>query len=519
MPGSTGVSAGSVDTGTVSVRGSTDAALVEPPPDEPQAATSAATAIQPITSVARVALVPLPTGESCRAPAHRARHPRGAAHFERMSDPVDFSLTATPGRVLPTAVRAEGCRIWTADGQEWIDACGGAMVMSVGHCHPRLVEALKRQAEQLTFTYRFSFSNEPMLELAELLRELSPMPDSWAFFNSSGSESVESAINLVFLYWQERGRPEKTGLISRVPSYHGSTVGALGLSGTARRDDYEALLDPNAIAPTPGADISARRTPEEECAYALSELEAAIVARGPETVGAVFLEPITGASGAALTPPDGYLQGVRELCTRYELLMICDETITGFGRTGTWFGVEQWNVEPDVITFAKGVTSGIVPFSGMLAAGHVAEVLMRRPDGFPVGHTFSGYPLGCAVGAEMIRVIRDERLLENTAVMGAHLRAGLDRIAAASPHVGQVRGMGLLQGIELVENRESLAPRAGATARVVAAAREQHLMIYSCVTRVGSRVVEAVMLAPPLNIDEADVDIVLARLEGAIEAA
>ena len=155
-----------------------------------------------------------------------------------MSDPVDFSLTATPGRVLPTAVRAEGCRIWTADGQEWLDACGGAMVMSVGHCHPRLVAALKRQAEQLTFTYRFSFSNEPMLELAALLREISPMPDSWAFFNSSGSESVESAINLVVLYWRERGRPEKTGLISRVPSYHGSTIGALGLSGTARRDDY-----------------------------------------------------------------------------------------------------------------------------------------------------------------------------------------------------------------------------------------------------------------------------------------
>ncbi len=436
-----------------------------------------------------------------------------------MSSTADFSLTATPGRLLPTAIRGEGCRIWTADGQEWIDACGGAMVMSVGHCHPRLVDALKRQAEQLTFTYRFSFSNEPMLELAELLREVSPMPDSWAFFNSSGSESVESAINLVFLYWRERGRPEKTGLISRAPSYHGSTVGALGLSGTARRDDYEELLDPNAIAPTPGADIAARRTPAEECAHALGGLETAILERGPDTVGAIFVEPITGASGAALVPPDGYLQGVRELCTRYELLMICDETITGFGRTGAWFGVDQWGVEPDVITFAKGVTSGIVPFSGMLAAGHVAEVLMRRPDGFPVGHTFSGYPLGCAVGAEMIRVIRDEELLANATAMGERLRTGLDRIADGSPHVGQVRGMGLLQGIELVEDRETLTPRAGGTARVVAAAREQHLMIYSCVTRVGSRVVEAVMLAPPLNISEDDIDIILARLEQSIGAA
>ena len=440
-------------------------------------------------------------------------------HTVAMATTRDFSLTATPGRLLPTAVRAEGCRIWTADGDEWLDACGGAMVMSVGHCHPRLVAALQRQAEQLTFTYRFSFSNEPMLELAELLRSIAPMPDAWAFFNSSGSESVESAINLALLHWRTLGRPGKTGFVSRTPSYHGSTVGALGLSGTARRDDYEALLADCAAAMAPGADIAARRSPAEERDAALADLEAAIVARDPDSLAAVFLEPITGASGAALTPPDGYLQGVRDLCDRHELLMICDETITGFGRTGTWFGVDQWGVRPDVITFAKGVTSGIVPFSGLIASGPVAEVLMSRPDGFPVGHTFSGYPLGCAVGAEMIRVIEDEGLLANAAAMGARLHDGLARIAAGSAHVGDVRGRGLLAGIELVDDRESLAPRTGATARVVAAARDERLLVYGCATRVGARVMEAVMLAPPLNISEADVDLILERLEGAIGAA
>ena len=203
----------------------------------------------------------------------------------------------------------------------------------------------------------------------------------------------------------------------------------------------------------------------------------------------------------------------------HELLMICDETITGFGRTGTWFGVEQWGAQPDVITFAKGVTSGMLPFSGLLAAGPVADVLMSRPDGFPVGHTFSGYPLGCAVGAEMIRVIEDEGLLANATAMGARLRDGVERIAAGSPHVGEVRGRGLLVGIELVEDRDSLAPRSGATARVVGAARDQRLMIYGCATRVGMRVMEAVMMAPPLNVTEADVDLILERLEGAIDAA
>ena len=436
-----------------------------------------------------------------------------------MASTTDFSLTATPGRQLPVAVRAEGCRIWTADGREFIDACGGAMVMSVGHCHPRLIEALKRQADEVTFTYRFSFSNEPMLELADLLREISPMPRTWSFFNSSGSESVESAIHLALLYWQLLGQPAKTEFISRYPSYHGSTIAALGLSGTSRRDSFEALLTKNAVAQTPNADIRARRTPADEVEFAIKQLEDAIAARGADKIAGVFLEPITGASGAAVTPPDGYLQRVRELCTRHGLLMICDETITGFGRTGTWFGVEHWGVSPDVITFAKGVTSGVVPFSGMLVAGDVADVLMASPDGFPVGHTFSGYPLGCAVGAEMVRVIRDEGLLENARVMGQRLRAGLEAIAATTPHIGDVRGMGLLQGIEFVEDQESLAPRAGAAARVTAAARDRQLMIYSCPTALGSSVLETVLLAPPLNITSTDVDQILERLSDAIGAA
>lgn len=436
-----------------------------------------------------------------------------------MAATADYSLTANPGRALPVAVRAEGCRIWTADGREFIDACGGAMVMSLGHRHPRLIEALKRQADEITFTYRFAFSNEPMLELADLIREVSPLDRSWSFFNSSGSESVESAIHLSLLYWQLRGRPSKVELISRYPSYHGSTLGALGLSGSKWRSPFELVLAKNAVAQTPNADIRARRTPAEELEFAVGELEDAIARRGAEHVAAVFLEPISGASAAAVVPPDGYLERVREVCDRYEVLMICDETITGFGRTGTWFGVDHWNVKPDVLTFAKGVTSGVVPFSGMVVAGNIADVFVASEHGFPVGHTFSGYPLGCAVGAELIRTIRDEGLLANAQAMGARLRAGLDQIALASPHIGQVRGLGLLQGIELVQDRESLEPLPGASLRVTDAARSNGLMIYSCPTPFGRRVIESIMLAPPLTITPADVDLILDRLADAIGAA
>jgi adenosylmethionine-8-amino-7-oxononanoate aminotransferase len=428
----------------------------------------------------------------------------------------DYSLTASPGRALPVAVHAEGCRIRTADGREYLDACGGAMVMSLGHRHPRLVEALKRQVDELTFTYRFSFGNEPMSDLASLIREIAPMERAWAFFNSSGSESIESAIHMAILYWQHRGRPSKIELISRFPSYHGSTLGALGLSGSAWRKAFELVLEKNAVAQTPNADIRSGRTPEQEVDFAVGQIEDAIATRGAEHVAAVFLEPITGASGAAIVPPDGYMERVREVCDRYEVLLICDETITGFGRTGTWFGSDHWNFSPDIVTFAKGVTSGMLPFSGMAVAGHIADVFMEAPDGFPWGHTFSGYPLGCAVAAEAIRVIRDEDVLANVQAMGARLEAGLREIAARSPIVGQVRGRGLLWGLELVQDRQTLEPLAGASTGVQQAARERGLMIYSCPTPFGRRTIEAVMLAPPLNINTSDIDEIVTKLDEAV---
>jgi len=430
----------------------------------------------------------------------------------------DYSLLACSGRQLPVAVRGAGCRIWDRDGREYLDACGGAMVLSLGHCHPRLIEVAKRQLAELTYTYRFSFSNERMAELAALIREIAPLRGAWSFFNSSGSESIESAIHMAVLYWQNLGRTDKIGLIARYPSFHGSTLGALGLSGSRWRQPLEMILEKNAVAQTPGADIRARRSEAEELAFGLAQIEDAIVARGAENVGAVFLEPISGASAAAVVPPEGYFDGVRALCDRYEALMICDETITGFGRTGEWWGSNHWAAKPDIVTYAKGVTSGVTPFSGMAISDRIAEVFIRSADGFPFGHTFSGNPLGCAVAAETIRTIRDEGLVARAKQLGARLRAGMDAIAAKSAHVGQVRGRGLLQGMELVSDLDSLEPLAGASGRLAGFARDRGLMIYSCPTPLGGRVIEAVMLAPPLIVSERDVDEILDRLAGAVAA-
>jgi adenosylmethionine-8-amino-7-oxononanoate aminotransferase len=436
-----------------------------------------------------------------------------------MARRADFSLTASPGSLLAVAANASGARILDEDGRSYIDACGGAMVMSLGHCHPRLVEVVQRQVAELSFTYRFSFRNGPMLELAEELRSISPLDDTWCFFNSSGSESVESAIQLALRYWQLRGAPAKTDLISRWPSFHGSTLGALSLSGSKWRGFYEPLLGKYPVAPVPNADIRRRRAPAEETAWAIAELEDEIARRGAQNVAAVVIEPITGASGAAIAPPPGYIAELRRVCDRHDLLLVFDETITAFGRTGEWFAACHWpEATPDIITFAKGVTSGIVPFSGVLVSGPVAELFEQSPEGFPYGHTFSGYPLGCAVAAEAIRVIRDEGLVAESRRKGARLRAGLDQLAAASPQIGDVRGLGLLQGIELVQDRETLAPVPGAASRLVAACRERGLMIYACATPLGATTIEAVMLAPPLTIADAELDEVVAILGDALAA-
>jgi adenosylmethionine-8-amino-7-oxononanoate aminotransferase len=418
---------------------------------------------------------------------------------------VDYSMTA--GEALPVAVRAQGCRIETADGRSYLDACGGAMVMLLGHSHPRVVEALQRQATEINYAYRFSFRNEPMLELAERVARHAPGDLEWSFFNSSGSEANESAMHLAVLYWELLGKPAKIEFLSRVTSYHGSTMGALSLSGSRWRAPFESLLHkyaavPNAVTAEQGA----------------AELEAAILSRGADHVAAFIIEPVTGSSGAAVDLPPGYLKAVRDICDRHQVLLVADEIITGFGRTGRWFGVEHHDAVPDVITFGKGIGGGVVPLSGMVATAGIREVVGTAPNGFSYGHTFSGYPLGCAVGCAVIDTIEQEGLVEGAAEKGERIRAELERIAARHPLMYALRGRGLLQGIELRHpaTGERFQPAERISGRVVGAARERGLMVYSCPTPIINEHMDAIMLAPPLIISDSEIDEMVGLLEAAV---
>ena len=420
---------------------------------------------------------------------------------------VDYSMTA--GEALPVAVRAAGCRIETADGRSYLDACGGAMVMLLGHCHPRVVEALARQSQQLNYTYRFSFRNEPMLELAERIAGHAPGDLEWSFFNSSGSEANESVMHLAVLYWELMGKPAKIEFLSRVTSYHGSTLGALSLSGSRWRAPFESLLHKYAAVPN-----------AETAEQGAAELEAAILSRGADHVAAFIVEPVTGSSGAAVDLPPGYLRAVREVCDRHQVLVVADEIITGFGRTGRWFGVEHHDAVPDVITFGKGIGGGVLPLSGMVATRAIREVVGGAPNGFSYGHTFSGYPLGCAVGCAVIDTIEQDDLVAEADRKGAVIRSQLEQMAARHPLMYALRGRGLLQGIELRHpaSGERFAASQRITGKVTGAARDRGLMIYACPTPIVNQHMDAVLLAPPLIISDDEVAEMLGLLEQAVAA-
>lgn len=420
---------------------------------------------------------------------------------------TDYSMTA--GEALPVAVRAEGCWIEDSEGRRYLDACGGAMVMLLGHNHPRVIEALSAQSRELSFTYRFSFRNEPMLELAERVAEVAPGELEWCFFNSSGSEANESAMHLSVLYWELLGKPAKTDFLSRATSYHGSTLGALSLSGSRWRAPFEPLLHKYAAVPNSA-------TAEDGAA----ELEAAIMSRGADHVAAFIIEPVTGSSGAAVDLPEGYLAAVREVCDRHEVLLVADEIVSGFGRTGQWFAVQHHGATPDIISFGKAIGGGVIPLSGMIASRQIREVVGTSPTGFSYGHTFSGYPLGCAVGCAVLDVIEQEGLIEEARRKGERLRAGMEEIAGRHPSVKALRGRGMLQGLELQDpaTGERFDASRKASYKLAGLARDRDLMIYACPTPVVNRMMDAVLLAPPLIITDAEMDTVFERLEDAFAA-
>jgi taurine--2-oxoglutarate transaminase len=405
----------------------------------------------------------------------------------------------------------EGRYFWDADGNRYLDFASQLVNVSIGHQHPKVVAAIKEQAERLC-TIGPPMATEPRSQLARLLSEVTPGNLTMSFFTNGGAEANENAIKLARWY---TGRHK---IVARYRSYHGATAGAVTLTGDPRRWAAEPgipgvvrMLDPYTYRCPAG-----HPDPCPVCTGA-PHLEEILQYEGPQNVAAVILETITGTNGV-IPPPPGYLQAIREVCDRHGILLICDEVMAGFGRTGRWFACENWDVVPDILTVAKGINSGYVPLGAMVISKPIADWV--RDKLFSGGLTYSGHPLACASAIASIEAFREEGIVENAAAMGEVFAQELPKLAERHPSVGDVRGLGCFWALELVRNRETREPlvpfNAGGEAlqpiaRLSKAALDRGLYLMTHWN--------VVMVCPPLVITREEIEEGLAALDAALAVA
>jgi adenosylmethionine-8-amino-7-oxononanoate aminotransferase len=423
----------------------------------------------------------------------------------------------------PVAVSAHGSTIVDATGREYLDAAGGAVVVNVGHGRQEIAAIMAEQAGRLAYAHGSVFTTEPLERYAAEIGPLLPVDDPVIYPVSGGSEAIETALKLTRAYHLAAGEPERDVVISRWGSYHGNTLGALDLSGRPPlRRPYEPWLgrfrQVSAAYPYHAGDPAAHALGDG--AALAAELEAAIESAGPGRVAAFVAEPIVGATLGAVEPPEDYWPAIAAVCRRQGVLLIADEVMTGFGRTGRWFGLDHWATRADIVVAAKGATSGYWPFGFVAAAGDVFATVTAVGAGFTHGFTFSHAAVGAAVAREVLRILTDEDLVTASAVKGAGLRTRLDVRLAEHPAVGQIRGRGLMVGLELVADRASRRPyprSARVTEAIVAAARERGVLLYSGTGNVDGTNGDTLLLGPPFVATDAELDRIAEVTADAIE--
>jgi hypothetical protein len=427
------------------------------------------------------------------------------------------------GRRLPIADHAAGTTIWDADGRAYLDAAGGAVVVGIGHGRAEVAAVMASQAERVAYAHGTAFTSEALERYAAELGPLLPVDDPAVYPVSGGSEAIETALKMARAYHLARGEPARDIVIARWGSYHGNSLGALDLSGRdPLRRPYAPWLGRFAHVSTPypyRAGQAAARALADGAALA-TELEAAIEAAGPGRVAAFVAEPIVGATLGAVVPPDDYWPAVADVCRRHGILLVADEVMTGFGRTGRWFGSDHWGLRPDILVAAKGVTSGYWPFGFAAASGPVYEAVAA--GGFVHGFTFSHSAVGAAVASEVLRILRAEDLVAASAAKGERLRALLADRLGKHAHVGEIRGRGLMVGLEIVADRATTTafPRAERrTEAIVAAAREAGILLYSGTGAANGVDGDTILLGPPFVVTEDELVRIADGVAGAIATA
>lgn len=413
-------------------------------------------------------------------------------------------------------VRGQGAVLTDASGREFLDGLSCLWNVNVGHGRRELAEAAALQMESLAFATNYAGSaNVPAIQLARRLTEIAYPNLSAAFFTSGGAESNESAFKTARFYWKAKGRPEKVKVIAREFGYHGLTLAAMSATGVA---GYAKMFEPRVPnfvhTAAPYAYRLAGVKPGETVGQAAARmLEETVLREGPDTVAAFIAEPVQGAGGI-IVAPDDYFPRVREVCVKHDVLFIADEVITGFGRTGRWFALERWGVQPDILAFAKGITSGYLPLGGIMVSEPIHQAMLSAPyaDRWMHAYTYSGHPTCCAVALRNLEILEKEGLVERAEKMGQRLLDGARSLLDLSA-VGEVRGLGLMVAVELVADRATKA--AFDPAKNVIGRVRKELEARGLFTRV---VRDIILLAPPLVITEAQVDRIVQILREGIRA-
>jgi len=416
----------------------------------------------------------------------------------------------------------EGVYLYDEEGTEYIDAASGAAVCALGHGNDEIAETMKKQARKLNYTHTSDYGSRPLIDFADQLASVSPENMTKVHPVSGGSESNETAIKLARTYHKLRGETERYKVVSRSSSYHGATLGVLSLSGkTSRQRDYAPMMLPNPkIAPAYCYRCPFDETPDRCSLECADDLERTILQEGEETISAFIAEPVSGASAPGVHPPDKYWERIRTICDKYGVLMIVDEVMSGMGRTGKWWGIDHSSVEPDLICSSKGLGAGYTPLGAVVIHDKIYRTVKESSSGFNHGFTYEGNPISSAVGLKVIEIMRREGLVGRVRVMGKKLLEKLKEAFEDHPNVGEIRGRGLLIGIEFVRDGETKEPfgrESNLPVWIREAGIDNGVHVYPGGSPINGVWTDHVMLSPPFTITEEHVSEIVSGLRGAVD--
>jgi adenosylmethionine-8-amino-7-oxononanoate aminotransferase len=424
------------------------------------------------------------------------------------------------GRDLPVAERAEGSTIWDSTGKSYIDAAGGAIVVGIGHGDKEVVAEMAAQAARVAYTHGTQFTSDALESYAGEVASLLPVHDARLYPVSGGSEAAETAFKMARAYHLARGHTGRHKVIARKGSYHGNTLNALDASGrTSLRMPYEPWLGRARHVAAPYEYRCTFESHDRCGARHAVLLDEVIESEGPDTVACFIAEPVVGAALGAVVPPDDYWSSVQDVCRKHEVLLIADEVMTGFGRTGRWFACEHWDAHPDIVIAGKGASSGYWPFGFAACSKEVFELI--GTTGFTHGFTFSHSVVGAAVAAAVLHQLDAKDLVSASRRQGTRLKSELSNALADQRHVGEVRGLGLMIGIELVADRDTKEPfarREMITEKIIHAAKQRGLLVYPSTGGANDSDGDALMLGPPFVITDDELAGIVERLCAAIDS-